>query len=244
MTDMKNDNVICILAKDPQPGTAKHKLERYLSRKQAAMLARAFLLDSISTALRFPWCRTCLAFWPPEAEENFRDILFLFQREEKDKRIAARAEEIVLIPFADGNPGARITGLADLLFTDGARNIIFICADSPLIEPLILRASLELLKKHQVVIGPTFDGGYYIFGLSEPCPTLFDGIDWGAVGVYRQITHRLDFGNIDWQEMELSYDVDRPEELEQLYFDIDNLRLAGKNDICYHTEKCLANLKK
>mgnify|MGYP000548000493 CR=1 FL=1 len=62
--------------------------------------------------------------------------------------------------------------------------------------------------------------------------------------VYKETVERLNQSGLSWQELEISYDVDSPEELEQLYFDIDNLRLAGENDIAYHTEKCLANLRK
>jgi glycosyltransferase A (GT-A) superfamily protein (DUF2064 family) len=208
------------------------------------MLARAFLLDAISTALRVPRCGVCVAYWPPESRGEFEDIIFLFQKEERDEKLSNRAKDILLIPQTGGDPGERITSLANRLFVEGARKILFTCSDSPLIEPLILRAAFELLNSHKVVLGPTFDGGYYVFGLGEPYPSVFEGIDWGSDGLYRQIAEKLNGDNVNWQELELSYDVDRPEELEQLYFDIDNLRLAGKDEICYHTEKCLANLKK
>jgi hypothetical protein len=242
-TNFQNGNIICILAKDPQPGLVKTKLECCLSRKQAAMLARAFLFDTISTALRVPNCRVCLAYWPPDARGDFEDIIFLYQNEEKDKIISAKAEGIHLIAQLEGDPGVKIADLAGLLFEQGAAKIVFTCSDSPLIEPLILKAAFELLNNHRVVLGPTFDGGYYIFGLNGPYPSVFDGIEWGVDCLYRQITEKLNSDNVNWQELELSYDVDRPEELEQLYFDIDNLRLAGKDQVGFHTEKCLVNLK-
>jgi len=241
---MKNANVICIMAKNPQPGSVKSNLECCLSRIQAAMLARAFLFDTISTALRVPRCDVCIGYWPPESRSDFEDIICLFQKEEENRRVSARAKEIVLIPQLGADPGERITGLAARLFEDCARRILFTCSDSPLIEPLILKASFELLKNHSIVIGPTFDGGYYVFGLSEPHNSVFEAIDWNTDGLYRQIVEKLNGDKINWQELELSYDIDRPEELEQLYSDIDNLRLAGKEQICYHTEKCLANFRK
>ena len=241
---MKNENVICIMAKNPQPGRVKCELESCLSRAQAAALDRAFLLDTISTALRVPGCDVSIGYWPPESGNDFEDIICLFQNEERNRRVSARAGEIALIPQSGANPGERITSLAARLFEDGAKRILFTCSDNPLIEPIIFKASFELLKKHSAVIGPTFDGGYYVLGLSRPDISVFDSINWNSDGLYRQITEKLNADLINWQELELSYDIDRPAELEQLYFDIDNLRLAGKNLICYHTEKCLANFKK
>ena len=95
-----------------------------------------------------------------------------------------------------------------------------------------------------MILGPTFDGGYYILGVDNHYPDIFDGIEWDSGFVFKQLKDRLVATGMPWQELEISYDIDRSEELEQLYFDIDNLRLAGQDDICHHTEKCLLNLRR
>jgi len=240
---VKHENIICILARNPLPEMVGGKLECCLSRKQAAILARAFILDALSSALRVPRCDVHLGYSPPEATADFEDLIFLFKGEETDKKVSARAAEVTLVPQIDSDPGGRILDLAGRLFGSGAKKVLFACSDCPLIDPVIMKASFALLKEHKVVIGPTFNGGFYLLGMSEDNSRLFDGIEWNSDGPYRQIADRLNRENIDWQELELSYDVDRPEDLEQLYLDIDNLRLAGKDDIAFHTEKCLANFK-
>jgi len=207
------------------------------------MLARAFLLDAIATAVRVPDSRTVIAYRPPESHSDLEDILYLFRNEEEDEKVARRAGKIELMAQSGNDAGERIGNLAECLFSRGAKRIIFVCSDNPLMEPMILKISLELLKRHQVVIGPTFDGAYYLLGFSDGCPPLFREIDWNASNLYRRMVGELDARGVNWQELELSYDIDRPEELRQLYFDIDNLRLAGKDRICCHTEKCLANLR-
>jgi glycosyltransferase A (GT-A) superfamily protein (DUF2064 family) len=222
----------------------KNKLESCLGDEQAALLARAFLLDAMATALRVHGSETRLAYWPPEAESEFEKIIFLFQDEEQDERLSARANAITLVSQSGRDAGERIMNLSNEFFNNGAARILFICYDNPLLDPALLEAAFELLKRSKAVIGPTFDGGFYLLGLSEPYPSLFEGIDWNADTPYRQFVEKLNSDASNWQELELSYDVDRPEELEQLYFDIDNLRLAGKDDICCHTEKYLANLRK
>jgi rSAM/selenodomain-associated transferase 1 len=239
-----NGNVICIFAEYPEPGKVKTGLGEYLDDKQAAFLARAFLLDTISTSLKVPCSDLYIAHWPPDARESFEDILYMFENEEKDIMIAEKASGVNLIPQSGENFGQRLINSSKTLFDGGAERVIFVGSDSPLLQALILHAAFELLKKNQAVVGPTFSGRYYLIGSDGHYPALFNGIDWGSQTAYKETVERLDKSGLSWQELEISYDVDSPEELQQLYFDIDNLRLAGENDIAYHTEKCLANLKK
>jgi hypothetical protein len=240
-----NGNIICILAKCPRPGIVKTLLEQHLGLKQAAHLARAFMLDTIATALKVQRSDTFIAYCPEEAANEFEDIIFLFQNEEKDRRVASKSKTITLIPQMGHTLGERLSRLSQLFFEErGFKRVLFLCSDVPLLEKSILKAAFELLKSHQVVVGPTFDGGYYLLGVSQNCTDIFKGIDWSGGEIYRQITEKLTADRVRWLELELSYDVDRPEELEQLYDDIENLRLTGKDDLCYHTEKYLANLKR
>lgn len=220
----------------------KTRLQDVLGEKHAAFLARAFLLDTISNSLRVKKTSIIVAYWPPESREDFEDIMHLFSLEEKDRNIRRKSNDIRLMPQQGADPGERMVRLSDSLFLSGADKILITGSDSPQLHPSIFRAALELLDRKRVVLGPTFDGGYYIIGLRNPCPEIFNGINWGSSNVYRETAEILERNEVNWQELELSYDVDTPENLEQLYLEIDTLRLTGENRICYHTEKCLKNL--
>lgn len=220
----------------------KSRLEEVLGSKQAAFLARAFLLDTISNSLRVKNASVIIAHWPDNARQDFEEIIYLHSREEKDRQISRRSCEISLIAQKGANLGERMANVSADLFENGAEKVLIIGSDSPQLEPSIYRAALELLNERQVVLGPTFDGGYYLVGMKKPCPEIFNGIKWGTSTVYKETSDILNSNNIGWQELELSYDIDSPEDLEQLYFEIDTLRLTGEENICYHTEKCLKNL--
>ncbi len=241
---MMNGNVLCIFAKYPEPGKVKFGLEECLGQKQAAFLARAFLMDTISISLRVPCSDLYIAHWPPDSRGDFEDLLCLFENEEKDSVVAEKAGGVNLIPQSGEDFGERLINSSRILFERGAKRVIFVGSEGPLLQTLILHATFELLKNNQAVVGPTFSGRYYLIGSDSHYPALFNGIDWSSQTVYKETVERLNQIGLNWQELEISYDVNSPEELEQLYFDIDNLRLAGENDIAYHTEKCLANLKK
>ncbi len=239
-----NGNIICVFTRYPSPCTVKTKLEEFLGKKQAAFLARAFLMDTISASLKVPRSSLVIAYSPSDSRKELENILYLFAREETNKKIAKMAESIGLIPQAEGCLGDRFTIVSESLFADGAQKVIFIGSDSPLLQPLVLRASFELLSEKQVVVGPTFDGRHYLLGVNNHLPRFFAGIDWSSPRTYSETVSRLAGDGLKWQELELSYDVDGPAELEQLYFDIDNLRLTGENEIAYHSERCLQNLEK
>jgi uncharacterized protein len=241
---VKSDNVICILAKCPNPGGVKPKLEEYLGGKEASFLARAFLLDTMATALRVPRSEIDLAFCPLESLAEFQDIVYLFANEETDKKLSRLSQNIILVPQSGRDLGEKLTNLSREFFENkGAKRVLFICSDNPVLDPLLLKAAFVLLKKTNAVLGPTFDGGFYLMGVSGHYPQVYKDIVWGGNTTYRQITEKLDSESLKWQELEISYDVDGPDELEQLYCDIETLRLTGKDFICCHTEKCLANLK-
>lgn len=241
--DMKNGNVICVFARYPEPGEVKVRLEKVIGSKQAAFLARAFLMDTISASLKVPRSDLYIAHYPPGMRDDFRDILYLFAAEERNRKVARKADSVNLIAQPEGDQGAKLKSTSKYLFENGAKRAVFLFSDSPLLQPLVIRAAFELLSKNQVVVGPTFEGRYYLLACDSHYQCLFDDIDWNSSSIYRETVTSLTKSGLKWQELELTYDVDGPEELEQLCYDIDNLRLTGEEETAYHTEKCLNNLR-
>ena len=239
---MNAKNVICIFAKNPKPGMVKTRLGKVIGEKKTAFLARAFLMDTLSTALRIRNASIALVHWPPDSASEFEEILYLFSQEEKNRTVKKKCSEIALMPQKGSDLGERMAGITEEFFERGAEKIIIVGSDIPQLDPLIFRAALKLLTRKKVVLGPTFDGGYYMVGISQRVPEIFNGINWGSSSVYRETCEILESREIDWQEMELSYDIDSSDDLERLCDEIDMLRLTGEDSICYHTERCLKNM--
>jgi glycosyltransferase A (GT-A) superfamily protein (DUF2064 family) len=42
---------------------------------------------------------------------------------------------------------------------------------------IVLEQAFRALESGRGAIGPRLDGGYYLLGLPEPAPALFEGID-------------------------------------------------------------------
>src|SRR5262249_44126865 len=61
-------------------------------------------------------------------------------------------------------------------FAEGhGRRIIAFNSDSPHLPRSVLEEAFETLAAHDVVVGPTHDGGYYLVGAKASHPALFTG---------------------------------------------------------------------
>lgn len=67
-----------------------------------------------------------------------------------------------------------------------AQNIILIGSDCPYIESKDLINAFEDLDHHDLVIGPTDDGGYYLIGMKTDQPELFDNMPWSTSSVFER----------------------------------------------------------
>jgi len=62
----------------------------------------------------------------------------------------------------------------------GRQRVIAFNSDSPHLPASVLGNAFEVLTAHDVVVGPTHDGGYYLVGAKAAHPALFDGDGMGT----------------------------------------------------------------
>src|ERR1700737_4302805 len=69
-------------------------------------------------------------------------------------------------------------------------------SDSPHLPASVLGSAFEMLIGHDVVVGPTHDGGYYLVGAKAAHPALFEGDGMGtrsALDSLRRARKSLEF---------------------------------------------------
>ena len=66
------------------------------------------------------------------------------------------------------------------------QKVVIIGSDCPALTPDILEMAFTILGDSDVVVGPTFDGGYYLLGIKEYNPALFENISWSTDAVYQE----------------------------------------------------------
>jgi rSAM/selenodomain-associated transferase 1 len=98
-------------------------------------------------------------------------------------------------------------------FSQDAGRLVLIGTDCPGLSANLLTRAFDLLAKHDLVLGPALDGGYYLIGLNRPAPALFSDITWGATNVLAVTLDRAASLHLTVAQLEPLSDVDRPEDL-------------------------------
>lgn len=93
-----------------------------------------------------------------------------------------------------GDLGTRMATAFATAFAKGAGRVAIIGTDCPGLEAEHLVETFALLNTHDVVLGPATDGGYYLLGLRQPQPELFQNKAWSTDSVLADTladAHRL-----------------------------------------------------
>ena len=91
-------------------------------------------------------------------------------------------------------------------FKNGYQNIIIIGSDLYDLQREDLEKAFQLLQEKDAVIGPATDGGYYLLGMNQLFPEVFEDKEWGTSSVLEDTLKDLKEKNIGL--LEARNDVD------------------------------------
>lgn len=112
--------------------------------------------------------------------------------------------------------GARMMNAFTNTFCEGYEKVVIIGTDCAQLETSHLNEAFMRLINNEVVIGPAYDGGYYLIGLNKIIPGLFRSIDWGTNEVLAQTLAICSELKLNTYLLPLLADVDREEDLKYL----------------------------
>jgi hypothetical protein len=82
------------------------------------------------------------------------------------------------------------------LFNSGYEKIIIVGSDILDLKTEHISESFLKLDMHDVVIGPAFDGGYYLLGMKQLHSTVFENKAWGTSTVLEDTLKDLKYQNV------------------------------------------------
>ena len=82
--------------------------------------------------------------------------------------------------------GGRMFDAMHQAFSFGHQRVILIGTDLPSLTRAQVSQAVTQLGTHDLVLGPTLDGGYYLIAVSRPTPELFRGIAWSTATVLEE----------------------------------------------------------
>lgn len=114
------------------------------------------------------------------------------------------------------NLGERMKHAFQYIFSElHAHNAILIGADIPNLHRNIIENAFKKLITHDIVIGPTDDGGYYLIGMRQTEDVLFENISWGTSHVLKQTFEVCNKNMLSVGILGLLSDLDTEEDLKK-----------------------------
>jgi rSAM/selenodomain-associated transferase 1 len=119
------------------------------------------------------------------AASGFRSTVWFAPRDELEfvREWLAGLGRVELRPQSGGPLGRRVEQALARHFADGARRVVLVGTDCAGVDRRIVQAAFSALDGHDVVVGPTFDGGAYLLGLNAPLPLSLRDLPWGRPGL-------------------------------------------------------------
>ncbi len=186
---------LIVFCREPVAHQAKTRLIGAMTAAGAAALSDAFILDALAKAVSVNSTRIVIAASATGGVERNKYFHRLARRFGAD-----------LIDQGEGSLGKRMARALEPFAPDGA---LLIGTDTPSLPRALLAASLEVLRRHRIVIAPSLDGGYYAVGVRGAMPPIFTAIRWGSGGVFDATVQRLERAGIRYALGPAWYDVDR-----------------------------------
>jgi hypothetical protein len=215
---MKENRFLIVFAKEPRCGQVKTRLSDCLSRKQAVGLYKAFIQDTIEISSK---CKNCTRILAYHAEGN---PLYL-------KKVA---NGYTFYKQQKTSLGQRLYNAFVFARNQGSTKTVIIGSDAPDLPISYIETAFSKLSRHDLIFGPSKDGGYYLVGLKMPVRNIFQGIKWSTSSVLQESLLKAKKANKSvyllkpWQDVDCCEDLNRLEE-----------NLKNKTDIAQHTRRWL-----
>jgi uncharacterized protein len=191
------NRTLVIMAKAPKPGMVKTRLTESLPSPAVIALYRCLLEDTLALAKSLT--RVEVAVMCPEPD--------------RDELAQLLGNTVQVVAQKGEGLAAGLTSVFRHFAATGRQYVIAFNSDSPHLAPSVLENAFEILATHDVVVGPTHDGGYYLVGAKAAHPTLFENDGMGTGSALDRLLTRTMALELSTGSTEPFYDIDIAKDL-------------------------------
>jgi uncharacterized protein len=195
-----SNRVLVIMAKAPRLGAVKTRLATSLSQEVVTEFYRCLLDDTIALARSLNDVE--VAIMCPELDVN--DLMPL------------AGNEMSVVAQKGQGLAAGLTSVFAHFAKDNQPRVIAFNSDSPHLPRSALEGAFETLAAHDVVVGPTHDGGYYLVGAKASHPSLFANDGMGTNSAMERLLSRAGDLELSVGFADRFYDIDVADDLSRL----------------------------
>ncbi|MDU5080484.1 TIGR04282 family arsenosugar biosynthesis glycosyltransferase [uncultured Tissierella sp.] len=162
-------NALILMTRIPMAGQTKTRLMDIMSGDECAELHMAFLKDLFNTFKKLKEIDIYLTYTPENSLDTIENII---------------PEFVKTLPQIGEDLGNKMyNAINDILSLDYEK-VILIGSDIPHIKNEDILHSFKILEEKDIVLGPSYDGGYYLIGMKKPNEGIFHiSKKWGGKSV-------------------------------------------------------------
>jgi rSAM/selenodomain-associated transferase 1 len=185
------NRTLVIMAKAPKTGMVKTRLTQSLPSPAVTALYRCLLEDTLALATSLTNVK--VAVMCPESDQD---------------ELAHLCNTVQVVAQKGEGLAAGLTSVFRHFTAAGRQHVIAFNSDSPHLAPAVLDSAFEILATHDVVVGPTHDGGYYLVGAKAAHPALFESAGMGTGNALDRLLTRTKALELSAGFTEPCYDID------------------------------------
>jgi len=191
---------LVIMAKAPKLGVVKTRLAQSLPLAAVVELYRCLLDDTMALARSL----------------GNVDVAIMCPASDVENLSRAVGDSIPIVAQSGDGLAAGLTSVFAHFTAAGGRRIVAFNSDSPHLPASVLKSAFRALVQSDVVVGPTYDGGYYLVGATASHPGLFEGDGLGTTNAYEALLARVRALGLSVSFTDPFYDIDVAEDLSRL----------------------------
>lgn len=199
---MTPSNALLIFIKNPEKGKVKTRLAQTVGDDMALKIYLALLEHTQKIALAIDANR--LLFYSQFIDEEDQWSNADFQKKMQ----------------ASGDLGNRMM-MAFRQALAQHQKVVIIGSDCASLTVEIVEKAFELLEAVDYVVGPAKDGGYYLLGMKENSPALFEDMIWSTDQVFPTTIKRIKASNKKYALLPELSDIDYEEDWKTYGWELD-----------------------
>lgn len=199
------ENALIVFVYSPDAGLVKRRLAEEIGAEQAAKVYDTLTRKQLDCFTSMPQIKPYVFFAPAEKSDEVEQWLSPYE------------ERVALAAQAEGDPGERMHSAFRRIFSrNEIHKAVIAATDCPDLTPDLLRHGFAELDNYDVVLGPAEDGGYYLLGMREFYPRLFEEIEWQDGQTAAQTIERAKEQRLSHTLLPVLRDVDTGQDLDAL----------------------------
>jgi len=190
-------NLTIVFAKNLIPGTVKQRLAKEIGMDLAMEVYKELLA------------------YTAEVVDKVSSEKSVYYSEYVELYDAFNDEKYVKHIQAGHDLGQRMLNAFYDTFEGGYKKAVLIGTDIPNISKKIIEDAFEKLDQFDVVIGPAEDGGYYLIGMKQDFPSLFEGMEYSHPNVFEELIDAIEEAGLKYTTVQTLFDLDTKEDMKK-----------------------------